>query len=491
MKKNITKQTDDKYFEVSYGTITEYNGPSVVVIPEKIKGEKINKIGSGAFAGKKLECVSIPNTVEYIDEFAFFDNKLSEVILPDNLVSFGEDAFGKNKGINVKVNLESKNFIINNNALLSKNGLIIHKFFGDDKEYFLDDIVSEIKDYAFTNTNIEIVHLTDRVSKIGSGAFDYYKLKSINLSSKNKNFKIENSALISKDGKIFFGLIGIHDNYVFKEGIEKINESACSFNTLERVDLPQSLLSIYNGAFHHNSISEVTLPKNIEYVNRYAFGFNNLDTLKVRGIKPAIEYKYLFEFTDNYQDNYPQFKYIDDVVITTKEPERNWGAYHERYNLPGVSEFQKLIVENNYYSVRQRLISGLIPINYKDVVDVTPLMCASEEGHYELVKLMIDLGADVNMENLWGNTALILASAYGFPNIVKLLIDCGANINSTNKWNESPLILASSENQYEVAKVLIDKGADQSIISVFGENALSYAIANNCSKIINALKDRK
>ena len=48
-------------------------------------------------------------------------------------------------------------------------------------------------------------------------------------------------------------------------------------------------------------------------------------------------------------------------------------------------------------------------------------MYASENGHTEVVKLLLDTGADVNAQNADGETALIIASRYGNKEIAELL----------------------------------------------------------------------
>ena len=54
---------------------------------------------------------------------------------------------------------------------------------------------------------------------------------------------------------------------------------------------------------------------------------------------------------------------------------------------------------------------------------LTALMMASANGHTEIVKLLLDKGADVNVKNTYGITALFTASVHGHTEIVKLLLD--------------------------------------------------------------------
>jgi ankyrin repeat protein len=48
---------------------------------------------------------------------------------------------------------------------------------------------------------------------------------------------------------------------------------------------------------------------------------------------------------------------------------------------------------------------------------------ASANGHTEIVKLLLDKGADLNVKNTYGITVLFMASVHGHTEIAKLLLD--------------------------------------------------------------------
>ena len=58
-----------------------------------------------------------------------------------------------------------------------------------------------------------------------------------------------------------------------------------------------------------------------------------------------------------------------------------------------------------------------------------PLVLAAGEGRVEIVRYLLDEGADVNARELHGNTALTEASYYGHVSIIKELLLRGANVN--------------------------------------------------------------
>jgi len=76
-----------------------------------------------------------------------------------------------------------------------------------------------------------------------------------------------------------------------------------------------------------------------------------------------------------------------------------------------------------------RLVSEGFDLNAFDDSSRAPLHCAVEEGQYEAVRLLLDLGADVdrNEEDKIGETPLNIAVQGECPEIVTLLLERGAD----------------------------------------------------------------
>ncbi|NBR95459.1 MAG: ankyrin repeat domain-containing protein [Proteobacteria bacterium] len=69
----------------------------------------------------------------------------------------------------------------------------------------------------------------------------------------------------------------------------------------------------------------------------------------------------------------------------------------------------------------------------------TALMLAAIEGHTEVVKLLLDKGADVNSRLETGETALILAAQGGHKEVMELLIKkLSTPSNNPNNPQTSP-----------------------------------------------------
>lgn len=71
-----------------------------------------------------------------------------------------------------------------------------------------------------------------------------------------------------------------------------------------------------------------------------------------------------------------------------------------------------------------------VDINYKDSGGDTALILASMNGHIDIVKILIEKGANIKDTNIVGETALMLASMNGHKDIVELLKKKDTNIKS-------------------------------------------------------------
>lgn len=95
-------------------------------------------------------------------------------------------------------------------------------------------------------------------------------------------------------------------------------------------------------------------------------------------------------------------------------------------------------------------------------VGITP---ASEKGHVEIVReLLTHTDINVNHTNFVGWTPLLEAIVLNDggakqQEIVKLLLDHGANPHMTDKYGKSPLTLAREKGYHEIAALLVAAGA--------------------------------
>jgi ankyrin repeat protein len=96
----------------------------------------------------------------------------------------------------------------------------------------------------------------------------------------------------------------------------------------------------------------------------------------------------------------------------------------------------------------------------------TALHFAAWFGHFECVKLCLEMRANVNALSSIGHTPLYCASTKGHANIARLLLDAGANVHIADIDGLTPLYRALYHKHLDIARLLIDRGAMTSNVNV-------------------------
>jgi ankyrin len=115
--------------------------------------------------------------------------------------------------------------------------------------------------------------------------------------------------------------------------------------------------------------------------------------------------------------------------------------------------------------VSRLLLERCADVHAQDKDHDTALHLAAFNGKLEIVKLLIDHGANTTAENEHGEIPLYLASRGQYVpqengvGIVQLLLERGVDINATDKHQNTALHSASSLGRLEIARVLLDRGA--------------------------------
>ncbi|CAL8096056.1 unnamed protein product [Calicophoron daubneyi] len=112
----------------------------------------------------------------------------------------------------------------------------------------------------------------------------------------------------------------------------------------------------------------------------------------------------------------------------------------------------------NVEAVRLLIDSGLHP-NVGNVEGHTPLCDAALHGSVEIVALLLQYGVDVNPPSYWGSP-LLYATQNQHLDVMRLLINAGAQIDSPDRTGMCPLHVAVQHQFYAGVHVLLLAGAD-------------------------------
>ncbi|XP_033224897.1 ankyrin repeat domain-containing protein 17-like isoform X3 [Belonocnema kinseyi] len=108
----------------------------------------------------------------------------------------------------------------------------------------------------------------------------------------------------------------------------------------------------------------------------------------------------------------------------------------------------------------------------------TALMEASMDGHVEVARLLLDSGAQVNMPTDSFESPLTLAACGGHVDLAMLLIERGANIEEVNDEGYTPLMEAAREGHEEMVALLLSQG--RALINTQTEETQETALTLAC-----------
>jgi len=100
-----------------------------------------------------------------------------------------------------------------------------------------------------------------------------------------------------------------------------------------------------------------------------------------------------------------------------------------------------------------------VDVNVQSRDGRTALIEAVENGHHDVILLLLEAGADVNIQDSTGRTALHWIVRNGHHDIISLLLEAGADVNIQNRHGRTALWLAESKGNAEITQLLRDVAA--------------------------------
>lgn len=132
-------------------------------------------------------------------------------------------------------------------------------------------------------------------------------------------------------------------------------------------------------------------------------------------------------------------------------------------------------------------------VNSYSIDSFTPLGLACYFGHLDIVKFLVEHGADVNKASSNSFKVAPLHSATAISNfeITEYLLRNGADINVKQQSGVTPLHSAAHNGQYKIARLLIDYGADVKAKNDDNKTPYDMAVEKGDKETIELLKKVK
>ena len=120
--------------------------------------------------------------------------------------------------------------------------------------------------------------------------------------------------------------------------------------------------------------------------------------------------------------------------------------------------------------------------------DVKRFMSAARKGDASKVVQMVEAGMPVDITDGIGWTALIRAAVSNRTDVVRCLIDKGANMNKQAGSGWTALHWASAENRTDVMRMLLQHGARKDIKNYDVNTPIDVARLRNSKEAIDLLE---
>ena len=303
----------------SYKGMDVYFGPNVKRIPTRLfypnatepqfvpkinniyfdKDCKVTSIGGHAFHNvDRYTSITLPDSVEVIEEFAFYKSSITELVLPSSLKTIANDAFEFSKIEHVKVNDKLEKIDERAFAYSSLKGLDLS-----------NSLLTVIDDEAFAYTsNLEGVKFNSLITEIGERAFCNSGL--VNLTLPDSVTLVRKDAFSNSESleKIYLGkeLKVLQDKAFYNlKNLKTINIASTSLNDLAygnqvftnagktngmQVYVMDGVKSLPNNLFFSTSdidslanIHTLSLPNSLTRIGECAFSDITINKINYRG----------------------------------------------------------------------------------------------------------------------------------------------------------------------------------------------------------------
>lgn len=175
----------------------------------------------------------------------------------------------------------------------------------------------------------------------------------------------------------------------------------------------------------------------------------------------------------------------DDIILAKTLIKK--GAYINTVDSTFRLSTLHVAVENKNFEMVRLLVEQGANINYNGYSDITALMIAASDNNIKIMEYLLDHQADINKTGMNGSAlffALNITTPSKYTNILanrktaNYLISKGINLNLLNEDDESALMYSIRFKNIESFKYLVKKGADINKRNKEGKNVLFYLIQN-------------
>lgn len=137
-------------------------------------------------------------------------------------------------------------------------------------------------------------------------------------------------------------------------------------------------------------------------------------------------------------------------------------------------------VSESFSNIVKKLLDAGANPNLQDEEGRTALSWAIEDptAEFRTIRLLVEYGANPNIPDDYGRTPFHSACLMGKAAVIELLLSAGANPNEPGEKNRTPLhylLMHNNNDELEMVGLLLDAGANPTAVDAGGKSVLDYA----------------
>lgn len=143
------------------------------------------------------------------------------------------------------------------------------------------------------------------------------------------------------------------------------------------------------------------------------------------------------------------------------------------------------------FLIKERGVNINLYFDNESPLMITCKASAKSDEVLKIVKLLVKESTNINSTNSFGVTPLMIASDKGHFETVEFLMNRGASIATIDNNGYNALFYAIEGNHVEIAKLLIEAGIDLSVVDKQGNTAKMIADGDNRDEILKLFPPEK
>jgi ankyrin repeat protein len=159
----------------------------------------------------------------------------------------------------------------------------------------------------------------------------------------------------------------------------------------------------------------------------------------------------------------------------------------------GITPLARATLQGQIQAVALLIRNGADPSIPNDNGDL-PLYLATSNGQAVIAGILLHKSPqavkDANWTTKIGQPLIVIATEQGFDQIVKTLLDFGADPNQFDHLENTPLNIAAEQGRYALSNLLVQSGADPNHANIMGTTPIAAAAKNGHNEVANLLAEQ-